>query len=123
MENVIKSSVLSPRFCCLRFHNVLANSADPTSSNNVNATCPATRTLRKRTCPSPADALEPCSFSICETPLLATRQAGIRPKRIADATVAAAANPKMLPSIVQVTPSTQTPQTTAWVKTFISQTP
>src|SRR5438034_26768 len=60
IENVIKFSVLSPKFCFRRFHSVRANNAPPVSNSNVNATCPATRYFRNRTWPGPADVVQPC---------------------------------------------------------------
>ena len=123
IEKVIRFSVLNPRFCLRRFHRVCANSVAPASSSTVNATCPATSTLRKRTWPGPADPVEPWSFRICDTPPRATRHAGIQPNTKAEAAVAAAANPRTVASTCEVIPCTPPSETTAWVKMFINQAP
>src|SRR5713226_4805789 len=123
IENVIRFSVLNPRFCFLKFHNDRENSAPPVSNSRVNATCPATRYLRNRTWPGPADVVEPWSFIICETPVRVARHAGIRPNSSAETTVAAAANPITLPSNRAAMPCIPASETTAWVKMFIIQLP
>ena len=79
--------------------------------------------MRNRTWPGPADEVEPWSFSICETPVRATRHAGIRPKSSADTTVATTANPRTFPFTRELSPCTPPSVTTAWVKMFINHTP